>query len=89
MIADRAVRHRQLIRGSVRAHVIEPDDVPITMIELRAVVIVRGEFVCVRVPMRNRVCAIAVSFVHMFWCARSRQGEQRRQSDADETPTCD
>jgi len=63
-------RHRQLVGRLTGTHAVEPHDVTVRVIELRAVVIMRREHVRLKMPMCDRVRVITVRFVHVLWRKR-------------------
>lgn len=79
-------RHGQLVGRLTGAHAVQPQDVTVTAIELRAVVIMRSEPVRLKMPVCDRVRVITVRFVHMLGRKRRRQGEKRRQDQSDDKP---
>ena len=85
-VGTRRLRYRQLVRRLIRAHVIQPHDVTIAVIELRTAVIMRSELVRLEVSVRDAARVIGVRFVHMFGRKRRRQGQQGRQNDRDHEP---
>ncbi len=79
-------RHRQLVGRLTGAHAVQPHDVTVTVIELRAVVIMRSELVRLKMPVCDGVRVITVRFVHMLGRKGRRHGEPRRQNEADDEP---
>lgn len=82
-VGRRDVGHRELIRRLKRADIIEPHNVTVTVIDLRAVLIERGDVVRRQVPVRDCVRVIGIRFVHMLRRKRRRQREPGRQNEGD------
>lgn len=79
--------YRQLVRRLVRARVIQPHDVTITVIDLRTVWIVRSKVMGLKVSNSRDVRAIAVRLVHMLGHKHCGQAEPWRQDEGDDEPT--
>jgi hypothetical protein len=62
----------------------QPDDLTVTVIELRSVVVVHSELVRLQVSVRDRMRVAGVRFVEMLWRNRRRQGDKRRQNKTHE-----
>ena len=80
------VRRWQVVRRLAGADAIQPHDVTVDMVDLRAVMIVRGELVRLNVSVRDSVGVVDVRFVDMLGRKDPRQGEPWRQNDADREP---
>lgn len=59
----------------------QPDDLTVTVIELRSVVVVHGDLVRLEVPVRDGMRMAGVRFVQMLWGKRCRQGDKGRQNE--------
>jgi hypothetical protein len=64
----------------------QPDDLTLTVIELRGLVIVRSELVCLEVSVRDGERVVGVRFVQMLWRKGCRQGDKRRQNETHKNP---
>lgn len=64
----------------------QPDDLTVTVIQLRRVVVVHSELVRFQVSVRDRMRVAGVRFVQMLWRNGCRQGDKRRQNETHEYP---
>jgi hypothetical protein len=85
-LGNSCVWYRQLVRRLTGAHVMQPDDFTVTVIQLRRVVVVHSELVRFQVSVRDRMRVAGVRFVQMLWRNRCRQGDKRRQNETHEYP---
>lgn len=77
---------RQLVDRLAGTHAVQPYDVAVGVVDLRAVAMRRSELVRLNVPVRERARAVAIRFMQMLGRKRRRQGEPRRQNEADDEP---
>lgn len=78
------IRGRRLVRRLLQADVVQPDDLCLSLRNLRVIAMVRFELMWLEVPVDHRVRMFGISFVHVLRRKRRRQcdaGHQDRTGD--------
>ena len=81
-VARDILRGREMERCLVYGDVVQPDDVPVIISELRMVVIVRPGVMWLKVSVDRRVWMVGVGFVHVLRGERRRKRDVRHQNQA-------